>query len=88
MLGLWTGAAGGSSGDTERLVLFQLPSMLPAPPMVRPPPSAAVKTEPGGSGAASRRTYRRLHPSCPKPLRGSHLWGWRLSRPGTPLMGC
>jgi len=35
MLGLWTGAAGGSSSDTERLVLFQLPSMLPAPPPVR-----------------------------------------------------
>jgi len=35
MLGLWTGAAGGCSSDTERLVLFQLPSMLPAPPPVR-----------------------------------------------------
>ena len=50
MLGLWTGAAGGNSSDIERLVLFQLPSMLPAPPPVRAPPSAAIKAEPGGSG--------------------------------------
>ena len=46
MLGLWDGAEGGTD-DTERLILFQLPSMLPTPPPPARPPAPAVKAEPG-----------------------------------------